>query len=289
MTKRLIVNADGFGFTPGVNRGIRDAVRDGIVTSISCNANFPFIDELPELMREFPQLSPGVHLNLSVGRPISPPSDVPSLVNAEGCLHGPDFVRRLMTGRIRLSEMERELDAQIGRMLDLGVTPSHWDGHQNKHLYPPFFWTAMRVAKRRGVVRLRSHRRYLFMQDGAARRRRIAAYYARNPYRLATHAWGRLTALIARLRGFKTPDRLISPAYLDHSAKYLTGTWVALMCELPEGTSEIYCHPGYPDDILRAHAVYVDQRKEEVAVLTSPEVRSAVRDSGVDLVSFYDL
>jgi len=68
------------------------------------------------------------------------------------------------------------MGAQIQRMIDLGVQPTHWDGHQNKHLYPPFFFAAMRVAKKRGILRLRTHRRYLFLQNATQRRRRLAAY-----------------------------------------------------------------------------------------------------------------
>jgi len=289
MPRRLIVNADGFGFAPGVNRGIRDAISGGVVTSVSCNANFPYIEELPALVERFPEVSVGIHLNLSVGKPISPCSEISSLVDAGGEFWRDRFVKRLMTGRISRKHMVAELDAQVRRMHELGVRPTHWDGHQNKHLYPPYFFAAMKVARRHGIRCLRSHRRYLLVRDASRRWKLLCRYYARHPVRMATHLGGRLATALARRRGFKAADRLITPAYADGSMKYHADTWTAVMQLLPPGVNEIYCHPGYPDDVLRAHAKYVDERQREVEVLTSPEIAGAVRDNGVELISFHDL
>jgi len=157
MGRRLIVNADGFGFTEGVNRGILETFACGVVQSTSVLANFPPIEELPELHRRFPEVSVGVHLNLSVGRPVLDASQIPTLVGSDGRFR-PDLVRALLRGRIRSAEMKAELTAQIRRILDLGVSPTHIDGHQNKHLYPPFFRPSTvplhRCTKRALSVRL---------------------------------------------------------------------------------------------------------------------------------------
>ena len=287
--RSIIVNADGFGFTPGVNRGILETLKFGIVKSVSCNANFDAIEDLPELIAEFPQVSVGVHFNLSVGSPVCDPAEVPSLVGRDGTLLGEALVPKLLTGKIRQSEIEAELEAQALRMEQLGARISHWDGHENKHLYPQFFWAAMGVAKNHSIEALRTHRRYLFLDDPSNRLLRLSQYYVRNPRRILTHVGGRTSSFVARRRDFKMADRLISPSYADASAKQFMETWLAMMQLLPAGVNEIYCHPGYPDDLLRAHADYVDERADEVALLTSPELMEAISDRGIRLLSFWDL
>ena len=84
MKKKLIVNADGFGFTPGVNKGIIESISNGVVKSVSCNVNFPYINEVEKLIKEFPFLSIGIHLNLSVGKPVSNSSKIHSLLSENG-------------------------------------------------------------------------------------------------------------------------------------------------------------------------------------------------------------
>src|SRR3954447_10563799 len=194
--RRLIVNADGFGFTPGVNRGIEEAVEAGVVQRTSCVVNFPAIEELPAFTARYPHVSPGVHLNLAVGRPVSDPGRVPTLVGPDGLLLGARLPRRLVSGEVDRDDIRRELRAQIDRMVDLGVTPSHWDGHQNKHLYPPFFQEALVIARACGVHRMRTPRRYVVPADAgsAARPVALARYYARHPRRVGTHAYGRALA-----------------------------------------------------------------------------------------------
>lgn len=287
--KRLIINADGFGFTYSVNRGIMEAIRSGIVTSVSCNTNFPAIEELPKLVQESPQVSVGVHFNLSVGRPVLPAEEIPSLVNAEGEFWGKALVSRLLTGRIRAADMDRELDAQVRRMHELGVRPTHWDGHQHRHLYPRYLGAAMRVAKRHGIARMRSPRRWLLFEDGSAQWRRFLCYYLRNPWRSVTHTTGRVLLKVVRRAGFRTPDRQVTAMHKSRTGNFLPHIWQAVMRYLPDGTNEVVCHPGHVDDTLRRYATYVDQRPRELAILTSPELREAVAANGVELISFHDL
>ena len=289
MTKRLIVNADGFGFTPGVNRGITESIANGIVRSISCVVNFPYIAEVKNLVAGFPFVSVGVHFNLSVGKPVLNPSLIPSLVTDSGDFWGGQLPRRLLLGKIKFDQMVKELDAQAKILAEMGVQITHFDGHQNKHLYPPFFLAALRVAKNRDIKKLRCHKRYLFIRDTKRRRLILAGYYLKNPKRILTHAAGRFATLYANMRGFKTADRLISPAYADDTRKYLSQTWVSIIENVPQGTSEIYCHPAYVDDVLKKYAQYVYEREEEVKILTSDEVRNAVAKCNVELISFREL
>ena len=289
--RRLIVNADGFGFASGVNRGIEKAVAGGIVRSTSCVVNFSNIEELPSFVSRWPHVSVGVHFNLSVGRPITDPSLVATLVDREGNFWGAELPRRLLSRAVSREHLRRELFAQAQRMVNLGTTPSHWDGHQNKHLYPPFFMEALRVAKQCGIRRMRTPKRYLVPEQsrGTSRPLALGRYYLTHPRRVITHTYGRALSRLCRRRGMRMADRLISPSYLGGNKKWVLDTWLSIIDALPIGTSEIYCHPGYVDDSLRERATYVQERELEVAVLTAAELEAKVRSSGVELTSFRDL
>jgi chitin disaccharide deacetylase len=288
--RRLIVNADGFGFTPGVNRGIEEAVEQGVVYSTSCVVNFPAIEELSAFVARWPHVSAGIHFNLSVGSPLSDSSRVRTLVDSDGMLLGDRLPRRLLSGAVDREDIRRELRAQVNRMVGLGVPPSHWDGHQNKHLYSPFFQEALGVASACGVRRMRTPRRFVVpAQDAAPRPVALARYYARHPRRVATHAFGRALGVLARRRGMRMADRLVSPVHEGATGKWLLDTWLRIVEQLPSGVSEIYCHPGYVDDTLRRHARYVEERELEIQVLTSPELNEKIGSEHVQLASFRDL
>jgi len=287
--KRLIVNADGFGFTFGINKGIFESLTNGIVTSTSCVVNFPAIEEVGRLAREFRPISIGIHFNLSVGSPVCKPKEIPSLVDEKGQFHGIRFSSLLMKGKIAEEDMLKELRAQARILKSYGVEISHWDGHQNKHLYPPFFRSGMSVAKEFGIKAIRTHRRYLFSSESKNRTGALVKYYISHPKQIATHIYARRNTKMAEKSGFKAADRLITPAYLDRSKKSNLETWISIMARLPEGTNEIYCHPGYPDDTLRKYAIYVDERLEEIAIMKSTKVKEAALENGVTLISFWEL
>lgn len=285
--KKLIVNADGFGFTEGINRGIIESVQNGIVRSTSALANMPAIEEVYDFQRKYPNVSIGIHFNLSVGKPVANPKEIPSLVNKDGEFWRDEFVPRLLTGKIRIKEMEYELESQVKRLKDLGVKISHFDGHQNKHLYPPFFHVVMKIAKRHKIPCMRTHRRYIFMME--RRNTSILRYYISNPIRFFSHLGGRILTNYASLYGFKVADRLITPGYADLTHKSILATWLRIMETLPEGINEIYCHPGYPDEMLKKYAKYVYERINEIKILTSLELRLALKKWGIELISFKDL
>lgn len=288
MSRRLIVNADGFGFTYGNNKGILECLAAGVVKSVSVNANFPAVNETPRLITQFPCASVGIHFDLSVGPPLCEPSAIPHLVDEQGQFLGKNFARRAITGRIPHREMVRELTAQVQRLLDYGVQLTHWDSHQNQHLYPPFYRAAVKVARRFNIVRMRNHSHHLFLKNGR-RLSQTIGHLATHPKRALTYGFCKVLMSIARLQGTQMADRLISPGRTDSSRKYEREFWIQLFQQLPEGTSEIYCHPGYPDDALAANATYVRQRVQELAVLRDPELAEVAKQAGVELISFHEI
>jgi predicted glycoside hydrolase/deacetylase ChbG (UPF0249 family) len=287
VTKRLIVNADGYGFTRGINRGIEAAVEHGVVTSISVNSNYDAIEDLPAFAERFPHVSVGVHLNPVVGPPISDPAAVPTLLGADGeFLGGREFTTRLLLGRIDREELARELRLQIDRVRGMGIPVSHLDSHQNRHLYPRYFGTFLALMRETGIRCMRTHAHFALAESPhpAADRRR---YYLRHPNRFATHAAARAEMALARRRGALMADRLMSTSQTGDKA--VQSHWSQLLRNVPEGWTEVYCHPAFPDDELRRYATYVDERRAEVDVMTSDETRAEIERAGIRLATFHDL
>jgi predicted glycoside hydrolase/deacetylase ChbG (UPF0249 family) len=155
--KNLIVNADDLGWTEGVNRGIAAAHRNGIVTSASLLANGAAFASSVALARSTPGLGVGVHLNLTDGAPVAPRELVASLVNAAGEFEGgPEgLLLRIAKRDVALREVEQEWDAQIEKVREAGIQPTHLDGHKHVHMLPGLLEIALRLAKRHGVGAMR--------------------------------------------------------------------------------------------------------------------------------------
>jgi len=284
--KNLIINADGYGFTSGINRGIEETVEHGVVTSISVNANCEAASELAVFAQRYPRVSIGIHLNPVVGRPLSDPHTIPTLVNAAGELHYRDFTRRLLRGLIDPVELFTELTAQIRHVRKMGVEISHLDSHQGLHLYPPYFRVFLRVVAASGVARMRTHAHYM-LADTLWRRPALIGFYLGHPYRLVTHSWARYEMWQARRQGVKMADRLLSTE--RNSDKADLSRWLQLLRNVPAGWSEVFCHPAYPDDELRHWATYVDERLTEVRVMTCDETKAEIARCGIRLRSFHEL
>lgn len=286
--RRLIVNADGFGFTAGNNRAIFETLAAGVVHSISVNANFPEVGEVVRVVRDFPRTSVGIHFNLAVGTPVSNPGEVPSLVDRDGTFLDAAFSRALLLGRVRREEMRRELEAQVRVLKDLGVHPTHWDGHRNQHLMPGYFEVAMEVARRAGIERMRTSRHFLWTGSGSTFA--TVRHYCRHPDRLGRHLVAAVWMARARRAGFRMADRMITPVRGGPGTwKTDRAFWEALFRRLPAGTSEIYCHPGYPDETLRTHARYVEEREAEARVLSDPALAEEAARRGIELISFHEV
>ncbi len=283
---RLIINADGFGFAPGINRAIRLVAGAGSISSISVTPNFPAFMELIDFCRQFPKISVGVHLNPVVGRPMSACASVPTLVNRDGFFWYKDFPRRLVCGLIDGKELFNELLAQIEAVLAMGIKVTHLDSHQNLHLLPRFFSVFLRLAKEVGIRRMRCHRHYICVQHprtGAA----ALGFYTARPRTGVVHLYSRFLMSMAEKKGMKMADRLLSP--MPENGKDRLEFWHAAFSNLPGGTSEVYCHPAFPDDTLKQWAKYVDPRQTETYLLLSSEFAELRKQSNARLIGFNDL
>ena len=288
MTRNLIVNADDLGWSEGVNRGILEAHRNGIVTSTSLLANGAAFASAVELARSAPGLGVGVHLNLSNGAATAGASAVPSLVNERGeFADGPEGLLLKMARRgLAVAEVEREWEAQIRRVRDAGISPTHLDGHKHVHMLPGLFEVALRLAKRHGIGAIRvsheaSRLRAALSNGGAARASVVLkqGVQARGLKLLARDARRQ-----AERAGISTSDYLCGIAQTGELTK--EGV-LRLLKSLPEGTTELICHPGYVDAELRSSATRLQEsREKEVAIFTDPEVRNLVAAQGIRLIDY---
>lgn len=286
--RNLIVNADDLGWTEGVNRGIAEAHRNGIVTSASLLANGTAFESGLELALSTPALGVGVHLNLSDGEPVSPPELVTTLVSDQGELEGrpESLLMRLARRNISLGEVEREWDAQIQKVRDSGIQPTHLDGHRHVHMLPGLFEIALRLSKRHGVAAIRiSHEESnlrVALSAGVKQKGTVVmrqGVQARGLKLLAPEARAQ-----AERAGIATADYFCGIAQTGE----LTPEGVQRLLEiLPEGTTELMCHPGYVDDDLAKSATRLQASREtEVAILTDKGIRNLVASQGIRLIDY---
>ncbi|MGG0187480.1 chitin disaccharide deacetylase [Bacillus rhizoplanae] len=155
---RLIVNADDFGLTRGVNHGVIDAHVNGLVNSTTMMMNMPGVEHAVQLAKEYKTLGVGVHLVLTAGKPLL--SDVPSLVKEDGSFHSQSTIRE---GKINPDEVWREWTAQIEKFLSYGLIPTHLDSHHHVHALPILHDVLERLAEKYHIPVRR------FEQDRAVR------------------------------------------------------------------------------------------------------------------------
>ncbi len=287
MPRNLIVNADDLGWTAGVNRGIAEAHRNGIVTSASLLANGEAFAEAVELARDTGGLGMGIHLNLNDGPPVAPRASVPSLVNEAGEFEGgPDgLLLKIATRGLSLREVELEWNAQISKVRDAGIEPTHLDGHKHVHMLPGLFEIALRLARRHGIGAIRvSH-------EASNLRSALSTGQLRAGVLLKQGVQARGLKLLARdarqqaeRAGVSTADYFCGIAQTGE----LTREGVArLLRSLPEGTTELMCHPGYADEALRKTSTRLQgSRQKEVEILTDTEIRNLVASQGIRLIDY---
>jgi len=286
--RSLIVNADDLGWTEGVNRGIAEAHRNGIVTSASLLANGAAFESGVELAQTTPGLGIGVHLNLSDGEPVAQRELVTTLLNDRGELEGKpeSLLLRLARRSVLLEEVEREWDAQIQKVRDFGVEPTHLDGHRHVQMLPGLFEIALRLAKRHGIAAIRiSHEESSLRSALSAGAKQKGAIVMRQ----GVQARGlKLLAPDAREQaeraGIAAADYFCGIAQTGE----LTREGVLRLVEiLPEGTTELMCHPGYADAELAKSATRLQaSRQAEVEILTDTGIRNLVASQGIRLVDY---
>ncbi len=285
--RRLIVNADDFGYTPGVNRAILEAHTRGVVTSATLMANGPAFAEAARLAGTVPKLSIGCHVVLTDGEPVLGAERLPSLTSASHFRDGMvGFAARAIAGRIDGDEIAAEASAQIRKIQSAGIAVSHVDTHKHTHLFPKILRPLLRAAADCGVRAVRNPfgPRLPLRSSHLLARPGLWTRYAE--IRILGGFAGKFRAAVDR-EGFTTPDGtlgIVVTGVLDETLFY------AIARSIPEGTWEFVCHPGYNDaDLQGAKTRLRESRETELRVLTLPAAREVLAQQGIELISYREL
>jgi chitin disaccharide deacetylase len=288
VVKNLIVNADDLGWTDGVNRGIVEAFQHGIVTSTSLLANGAAFTGAVKAARSAPALGVGVHLNLSDGPPVADRETVTSLLNDDGELaSGPEslLLRRVRRGLL-LAEVEAEWDAQIQKVRDAGIAPTHLDGHKHVHMLPGLFEIALRLAKRHGIgaIRVSLEASSLRKALSSGSKRRAAVVMKQGVQARGLKLLARDAREQAKHAGISSCDYFCGIAHTGELTR--EGLEQFMKC-LPDGTTELVCHPGYADAALQKSPTRLqDSRQTELQILTDTGIRNLVASLGIRLIDY---
>lgn len=286
--KKVILNADDFGLTRGVNEGIIRSHREGILTSATLMATGPAFDDAAERARATPKLGIGCHLVLTGGTSVAPPEKIPSLASPDGQLPTTlaAFVARVSSGRISTADIETELRAQIEKIRRAGIDPTHVDTHKHTHVHPRVMNVVARVAKDSGITRIRNPIENLgdswrsTRGDGPDRMKNLAASAAVLSVASQFRA-------VSRKYGLRSPDHFLG---LAATGRLDAGALSRLLEAVPDGHTEIMLHPGVCDaDLAKTGSRLQEQRQIEMEALLSPEAKRAVQEQGVELITYREL
>jgi hopanoid biosynthesis associated protein HpnK len=288
--RNLIVNADDLGWTRGVNRGIAEAHRNGIVTSASLLANGSAFDEGVQMALQSPRLGLGVHLNLSDGKPVAPPAQVQTLLDENGNFSGgpESLLFRLAARSLDTHEVEVEWNAQIEKVRAAGIRPTHLDGHKHVHMLPGLFIVALQLAEKHQIAAVRvSH-------EASSLRAALAAGDDATGLILKQGMQARGLKLLARdARRMAERAGIAAADYFCGIAQ--TGAMnkngvQRMLASLPEGTTEFMCHPGYADAELENSCTRLQKsRQTELAILTDHDIRKSITALGIRLINYGEI
>jgi len=285
--KRLIVNADDFGLTHGVNRAIAECHQRGIVSAATLMATGACFDEAVALAAQMPRLSVGCHVVVVDGEPLLPPNEVRSLLapGTNRFYHSiGDVLRAVATGRFRAQELEAEARAQFARLQRAGIAVSHFDAHKHAHMFPSILSPLLRAATAHGVAAVRNPFEapgVLRWSDVHSEAKLLLRKCETSLLRAALlRGWLRLV----RAAGFFTTDGCLGVAATGtiDEAKLRT-----MLKRMPHGTWELVCHPGYNDSGLAAIRTRLRESREmDMAALLHITARELSDSYSVELVPF---
>jgi chitin disaccharide deacetylase len=271
-----VVNADDFGLSPSINEGIGRSYENGILRSASLMPNGEGFADAVDRIKDLPGLGVGIHLSLVGERAIAPPGELRSLVSDDGWLPASyaDFTRAYYSRKFALRELRREIEAQIARVLDAGIRPTHLDSHQHIHLLPGVLGLSLELAKagRIGVVR------------AACDRSIPAVFRSRRGLKLGIlRVLSALARARVRNRGLRCAGSFHGLAVSGHLN---TPALCGILSGLKDGVHEIMCHPGRETPALRRRYGWGYEWEAEAEALRSAAVKELVERRGIRLRNF---
>jgi chitin disaccharide deacetylase len=287
MAPRLIINADDFGLTPGVNRAIAELHQAKVLTSTTLMATGPAFDDAVRIARANPTLGVGCHIVLTDGAPVLPPQSIPTLLGPDGKTFRPsfvDFIQALLRGKIREDEIEREALAQIQKLQHAGINITHLDSHKHTHLFPAVVRPLLNLAEQCNIGAIRQP----FEQPWS-----LALDHGNRTRRLLVKVLGRLKTSFERQPEIRSGRVLTTDGTIGISAtgNLYDKTLHEILHAMPaEGTFELCCHPGYNDsDLDRITTRLRAHRDIERKALLTEVPAIALHPNAPRLINYGDL
>ena len=277
--KKLIITADDYGMSRAVNDAIDAGIEAGLITSTNVMTNMPFYKDAKKL-KENINVSVGIHWVLSCGKPVLPPSDIPSLVTQNGEFYSyPEFRSRLRKKLISFEDIKKELLAQYNLYYELMGQPDYWNTHQNTHVDFGIYRLFVDIAAELGINKMRSHQRlYVKPSDNSARmplkwrliepfKSKLIGCWQHNAHR----------------KGIASPNGVVvclnkndinQPDYLFSNIEWKNNS-----------LAEYVIHPATANDSPYFGKI-VDQRIAEYKMFTSNHVKEIIKNAGIELVTY---
>ncbi len=284
--RRLIINADDFGLTAGVNRAIVEANRSGVLTSATMMANARAFDEAAAQARSQPGLKTGCHVVLIDGDPVS--ANLPTLTNGSSRFRSSlkQFALAAVRRQISADEIQLETESQIRKIQSLGITLTHVDSHKHTHMFPPVLRPVLRAAKACGIRAVRNP----FEPFRAWPRGALMAaprLWLRSAGVTAFHMFAAEFHRALKEEGMRSTDGTVGIAATGMLDQKML---LQILKALPEGAWELVCHPGYSDSELKAAGTRLTTSREvELAALTSGETKDTLTRQKIELISYAEL
>jgi predicted glycoside hydrolase/deacetylase ChbG (UPF0249 family) len=242
--KRLIVTADDAGLHRGMTAGVIEGHRRGIVTACSVVANGRAFDDAVERLRALPSLQAGVHLTLVEETSLTTGKPMPK-----------NYVHFLLS--MKPFDVERELRAQVEKVLKTGLRITHLNGHQHLHMLPRIYAIVEKLADEYRIGYVRSVND-VGGSGGIVRRLSV----------------GGLSALGRRVDRSRRTIGVVE-------AGHLTAAAIIRLLDHVEGTTELVTHPGLAVDGYDWGYAW----DAETAALCDPQVRAAIAERGIELIT----
>lgn len=287
--RRLIVNADDFGLTAGVDRAIVETHTNGVVTSTTLMATGAAFEDAVRAARLAPSLSVGCHVVLVDGTPVSPADTIDTLVAIRSA--EPEkffsslsaFAARAMLGGFDQDQLVTEITAQIRKIQAAGLQVTHLDTHKHAHMFPEILTALLRAARICGVRAIRNPIVPVKALPAKLFKAKRELWKRYSQVRVL-HTFSRQFLQKTKRAGIFAPDGVIGVIETGMVDAELLRQTIA---KLPEGTWELVCHPGYDDADLGAVRTRLRaSRGQERDLLVSPDFRQFLAEQKIELLGY---
>jgi len=272
--KRLIVNADDFGLTKGINEGIIKCFKEGIITSASVMSNMPGFYHAVNLAKEHPNLAVGIHLNIVKGKSLEQPGKAFSLIDGNGYFYSlPGLIKRLFLRKIEFSEIENELRAQLEKVLKTNLRITHIDSHRHFHIYPSILDIVIKLAKEYKIMKIRCPLDVFS--------------HPRNIKELSLKLLSQRCSGVLKQNNIRYNQRFYDLVKVEKN-RDVSRSFSILCRKIPCGVTEISCHPGFDTNELDGIEKTIHNREKQITMLIDPAISKIINVCGIKLTTYAD-